>query len=73
MVVVSRERRYAVAVERILSPVPVAIALLGQGRLQWRPFVTSIPGTVAGYVVGDSYVVITGRRCSLWKTGVHSP
>lgn len=59
MVTVSREGNYAVAIERILNPIPVAIARLDRDPLQWRPFVTSISGTVAGHLVGNSYLAIT--------------
>jgi prolyl oligopeptidase len=58
-VVVSRDGQYAVALERLANPIPVAIAALGEGQLQWRPFVTSIAGTVAGHVVGDRYIAVT--------------
>ncbi len=27
--------------------------------LRWRPFITSIDGTVAGHVVGDRYIAVT--------------
>jgi prolyl oligopeptidase len=59
MVVVSRDGQYAIALERIRNPVPVAFAALGKGSLTWRPFVTSIGGTLAGHVVGDRYVAVT--------------
>lgn len=59
MVVVSRDGRFAVAVERLANPIPVAIAALGEGSLQWRPFVTSGAGTVAGHVVGGRYIAVT--------------
>jgi prolyl oligopeptidase len=59
MVVVSRDGRYAVALERLQNPIPVAVAALGKSSLQWRPFVTSSVGTVAGYIVGERYVAVT--------------
>ncbi len=59
MVVVSRDGRHAIAVERYLDPIPIAIAALGGGTLHWRPFLTSIIGTVAGHIVGDRYVAVT--------------
>jgi prolyl oligopeptidase len=59
MVVVSRDGRYAVALERLRNPIPVAIATLGNNPMRWRPFVTSIDGTLAGHVVGDHYIAIT--------------
>lgn len=61
MVVVSRDGRYAVALERLHNPIPVAIAALGAGSLCWRPFVTGIGNgyTVAGHVVGERYIAVT--------------
>jgi prolyl oligopeptidase len=58
-IAVSREGRYALAFERIMNPVPVAIAELKDDRLQWKPFIAGIDGTVAGHVVGDEYVAVT--------------
>lgn len=58
-VVVSRDGKYAVAFERFASPIPVAFAALGAGPLRWRPFITSIVGTVAGHVVGERYIAVT--------------
>jgi prolyl oligopeptidase len=59
MVVVSRDGRYAVALERNTNPIPVAIATLAQDPLRWRPFVTSVAGTLGGHVVGERYVAVT--------------
>jgi len=59
MVVVSRDGHYAVALERLRNPIPVAIAALGKGSLRWRPFVDSIGGTVAGHMVGERYIAVT--------------
>jgi prolyl oligopeptidase len=59
MVVVSCDGQYAVALERLRNPIPVAIVALGKGSLRWRPFVTSIGGTVAGHLVGDRYIAVT--------------
>jgi len=59
MVVVSRDGHYAVAMERLRNPIPVALAALGKSTLSWRPFVTSIDGTLAGHVLGDRYVAVT--------------
>jgi len=59
MVIVSPDGCYAVAVERLRNPIPVAIATLGCGGLQWRPFITSISGTVAGHVVDERYIAVT--------------
>ena len=59
MVVVSRDGHYAVALERLRNPIPVAVAALGRDSLQWRPFVTSVAGTVAGHLVGERYIAVT--------------
>jgi len=59
MVVVSRDGQYAVAVEGLRNPIPVAIASVGEGALKWRQFVTSIEGTVAGHLVGQRYIAVT--------------
>lgn len=59
MVTVSRDGRYATAIERIANPVPVAIAELGYTNLHWRPFVTAITGTVAGHVIANEYYAVT--------------
>jgi prolyl oligopeptidase len=59
MTFVSPDGRYAVAVERLLNPIPVSTAALEENSLRWRPFVTSIGGTVAGHLVGDRYIAVT--------------
>jgi len=59
MVIVSRDGRYAVALERLRNPIPVAVAALGKDSLHWRSFVTSIGGTVAGHLVGERYIAVT--------------
>jgi prolyl oligopeptidase len=59
MVVVARDGRHAVAVERLTHPIPLAVASLAKYPLQWRPFVTAIEGTVAGHLIGDQYIAIT--------------
>jgi prolyl oligopeptidase len=59
MVVVSRDGRHAVAFERCLNTIPVAVARLDRGPVQWRPFITTIAGTVAGEVIGDRYIGVT--------------
>jgi prolyl oligopeptidase len=56
---ISADGRWAVAAHRILDPIPIAIRDLTEPSSTWRPFVTDISGTVAGYVVGDNYVAIT--------------
>jgi prolyl oligopeptidase len=59
MVVVSRDGRHAVALERLTNPIPVAIAALEGASVKWRRFVTGVDGTVAGHVVGDRYIAVT--------------
>src|SRR6202035_996686 len=59
MITVSSDGRYVVAVERMLNPIPFAIATLEEEALRWRPFVTSIAGIVAGHVVGERYIAVT--------------
>src|SRR5262249_40457749 len=59
MVVVSADGRYAIALERLQNPIPLAVAKLDGRPLRWRPCVTSIAGTVAGHVVKDHYVAVT--------------
>lgn len=58
-VVVSRTGQHAVALERINSPIPVAIARLADDHLRWQPFVTKVAGTLAGHIVGERYVAVT--------------
>jgi prolyl oligopeptidase len=59
MVLISRDGGYAVAVERLRNPIPVAIAGLTEDPLRWRPFITAMEGTVAGHVVGEQYIAVT--------------
>jgi len=59
MVVVSKDGRYAAAMERLTNPIPVALCHLGEHPLQWRPFITSVAGTVAGHIHGEWYVAVT--------------
>ncbi|WP_030925691.1 prolyl oligopeptidase family serine peptidase [Streptosporangium amethystogenes] len=59
-VVVSRDGAYAVALQRLLNPVPVAVARLDDpAGLQWRPFVTGVDGTLAGHLVGEEWIAVT--------------
>jgi prolyl oligopeptidase len=58
-VFVSRDGQYAIALERMNQPIPVAYARLGEQSVRWQPFVTSVAGAVAGHVVGDSYIAVT--------------
>jgi prolyl oligopeptidase len=60
--VVSRDGRYAIATERLVDPIPVGIAKIGNGNLEWRPFVTLASGMVAGHVVGDHFIAVTDIR-----------
>ena len=62
MVLVSRDGQYAIAIERIMNPIPVAIARLGEYPLRWRPFVTSLEGTLAGHPLADCYIAVTDVR-----------
>jgi prolyl oligopeptidase len=58
-VVVSRDGRHAVLVERLMNPIPIAVADLDRpGEFRWRPFVTTAAGTVAGHLVGDAYIAV---------------
>jgi prolyl oligopeptidase len=61
MVVVSRDGRHAVAVQRMMDPVPVAVARLDDhpAALVWRPFLTDVGGSVAGHLLGDAWVAVT--------------
>ncbi|MBP2367528.1 prolyl oligopeptidase family serine peptidase [Pseudonocardia parietis] len=50
----------AVAIERLLTPCPVAIADLdAAGNATWRPFVADTDATVAGRLVGDRFIAVT--------------
>lgn len=59
MVVVSRDGRHAIAIERLDDPVPVAFTRLDTGKLEWIPFINHVDGCVAGHVIGDQYVAVT--------------
>src|SRR5262249_10894505 len=60
LVLLSRDARHVVAIEKMQNPIPVAIARLdGEGPLQWQPFVTSLAHTLAGHVLGDHYFAVT--------------
>ncbi|MBP2367519.1 hypothetical protein [Pseudonocardia parietis] len=79
MVVVSGDGRHAVAVQRIMNPVPVAVARLDGGDLEWRPFVTGVDATVAGHLCGDAWIAVTdvdaprGRVVRSHYAGPRSP
>jgi prolyl oligopeptidase len=59
MVIVSRDGRYAVACERVVNTIPVAVASLKEKALRWKPFVTAASGTVAGHAVDNRYIAVT--------------
>jgi prolyl oligopeptidase len=56
---ISRDGRWAVCAHRLLNPIPLALRDLANPDAGWRPFVTDIPGIVAGHIVGDRYVALT--------------
>ncbi len=65
-VTVSADGRYAVASERLMTTLPVAVARLdGSDELVWRPFVTAFDGPLVGHVLGDDYIAVA--------TDEHSP
>lgn len=55
----SAEGRWVIALERLLTPIPIAVLDRTADADRWRPFVTDIKGTLAGHIVGDSYVAVT--------------
>lgn len=59
VVVVSDDGRYATAMQRLMNPIPLAIAELNGGPLTWRPFITAIDSPLPGHIVGDRYVAVT--------------
>jgi prolyl oligopeptidase len=56
-VYVSRDGRFAVACQTVLTPTPVAILDLRNG--EWKPFLTDVSLSVTGHFVGDEYVGVT--------------
>jgi prolyl oligopeptidase len=58
-ITVSPDGQYAVALERLVDPIPVAVAALSQKPLKWRPFVTKTRNRLAGHIVGDRYIAVT--------------
>jgi len=63
MVQVSADGRRLVAYERLMNPIPVAVADLDDpARPVWQPFVTDTEAVVAGYLVGDRYIAITDHE-----------
>ncbi|MBP2471802.1 hypothetical protein JOF53_000674 [Crossiella equi] len=59
--VVSTDGRRAVTVQRILAPIPLAVADLdGSAELSWRPFITDPSiGGLYGHLVGDEWIAIS--------------
>lgn len=51
--------RWAMAMHRIVTPIPVAVRDLSIPGSEWRPFITAVSGTVAGHVVGNCYIAVT--------------
>jgi len=59
LVTVARDGRYAVANRPMLNSRPVAVKDLRKPDSAWRPFVTDIEATIAGYPVGDRFIAVT--------------
>jgi prolyl oligopeptidase len=60
-VFVSRDGRWAVACQDLLAAKPVAVSdLAGDGR--WRRFVDQLDVSLAGHVVGDTWIAVTYER-----------
>lgn len=57
-VIVSRDGRHAVALERLTNTIPVAVARLDR-QLRWEPFITAVNGTVAGHIIAERYIAVT--------------
>jgi prolyl oligopeptidase len=55
----SRDGRWVIALERLMNPIPIAVLDRAADDGRWRPFVTGIEATLAGHIVGDSYVAVT--------------
>lgn len=58
-VTVSHCGRWAVASFGMMATRPVALRDLGDTRSTWRPFVTDVPGLLAGHIIGKRYVAVT--------------
>jgi prolyl oligopeptidase len=56
---ISRDGRWAVAVQRYMNPVPIAVRDLADPKSTWRPFITTISGMVTGHPAGDRYIAVT--------------
>jgi prolyl oligopeptidase len=63
-IVVSRDGRYAVAMERLVNPIPVAVAPLGKTRLEWRPFIRSLSAGLPGHLIKEHYIAVTDLGAS---------
>lgn len=59
MISVSPDGQYAVAFERQLNPIPIALAKLTDRTLEWRPFVTTVNGTLAGHILANRFIGVT--------------
>ncbi|WP_163505234.1 prolyl oligopeptidase family serine peptidase [Fodinicola acaciae] len=60
-VVFSTDGKHAIAVQRLLTPIPIAVAKLdGSTEWSWRPFVTDpAVGGLAGQLVGDRWIAVS--------------
>ena len=54
---ISDDSRHAVAHRSMMAPFPFAVKSLPDG--DWRPFVTEVNASIAGYILGDDYVAVT--------------
>lgn len=60
MVLPTRDGQRLVAIERLINPIPVAVAELEDpADPQWTPFVTGTDASAAGHLVGDRYLAVT--------------
>lgn len=51
--------QWAVAVQGVTNPIPVAVLNLCEKAVGWRPFIREAVGAIAGQIVGDDYVAVT--------------
>lgn len=56
----SADGRWAIAAHRVGTPIPVAVRDLAAGT-PWRPFLPDGVDAVAGHIIGDEYIAVTGR------------
>jgi prolyl oligopeptidase len=59
LVSLSRDGRYLVASHGLKTPIPVAVRDLAVPNSTWRPFVTKITGTLAGFIQRDRFIALT--------------